>query len=465
MAPKSHLPPPWDFMFSIFSGSPKEPIIFKWTPNADTPDLVYYQCVVHQKLGWRIEVVNEGAAAAAPAPAPAPAPVTSTSKPACVVTISDTISQYDACLPLKGIGSNYNLAWNLTADPTNSGSSILSMALNATSDGYVAVGFPKTPGQMIGSYAMVLKACSTCPSGAEIIEYFLEAQTASRVKPSSDLKATNTSASSTNGVLSGKFQLILSSNSTAGNRRRNQRRSLLAPSLDASLTSFPLIFSAGSVTSSGGLQIHDSRGDISIDLSAAQNDDGSIEATPTVTTGSINQTARTAHMWLMAISFGFLMPLGVIIARWSPPSKNPKAFQLHRGIQTLAFLAGCGGIAAGFIAVGGWNTRFYIHRDIGLAVLAAFTVQVLSLVLRPSLESKLRRPWVLWHRWIGRAGLLLAIANIYYGIIHVADLDTWAWATYTGILGALVAVVLAREIMTRGRGDETARSEEQTKLV
>lgn len=445
-------------------GSPDDPVTFQWKPKADTPDLVYYQCAVHQKLGWQIEVVDKGAAAA-PAPIAAPAPAPSGSKSACVVTVSGTNSRYEACLPLEGIGSNYNMAWNLTTDPANPGSSIISMALNATSDGYIAVGFPKTPGKMVGSYAMVLKACSTCASGAEITEYYLGAQTTSGVKPNSELKATDTSASAANGVLSGKFQLILSSNSNAGNRRRQKRRSLLAPILDAPLTSFPLIFSAGSVTASGGLQMHDTRGSSSVDLAAAQNDDGSIGTMTTVSTGSTNRTARRAHMWLMAISFGFLMPIGVIIARWGPLSKNPKAFQLHRAIQTLAFLAGCGGIAAGFIAADGWNTPYYVHRDIGLAVLAAFTAQVLSLVLRPSLESKLRRPWVQLHRWVGRAGLLLAIANIYYGIIHVADLDTWAWAAYTAVLGALVVVILAREIWSRGRGGEAPKNEEQTKLV
>ncbi|XP_064399010.1 mucin-2-like isoform X2 [Halichondria panicea] len=35
-----------------------EPAILIWTPDADTPDIVYYQCAIHLNLGWRIRVQN-----------------------------------------------------------------------------------------------------------------------------------------------------------------------------------------------------------------------------------------------------------------------------------------------------------------------------------------------------------------------------------------------------------------------
>ncbi|XP_001657668.2 protein Skeletor, isoforms B/C isoform X1 [Aedes aegypti] len=35
---------------------PGEPGIITWTPDADTPDTVYYQCFTHRYLGWRINV-------------------------------------------------------------------------------------------------------------------------------------------------------------------------------------------------------------------------------------------------------------------------------------------------------------------------------------------------------------------------------------------------------------------------
>lgn len=50
-------------------GTVEDPYVLKWTPDASTPDLVYYQCAVHQKLGWEIQVGNP-----APTPSPVPSP-------------------------------------------------------------------------------------------------------------------------------------------------------------------------------------------------------------------------------------------------------------------------------------------------------------------------------------------------------------------------------------------------------
>ncbi|XP_066281067.1 protein Skeletor, isoforms B/C-like [Branchiostoma lanceolatum] len=38
---------------------------FTWTPDVDTPDLVYYHCFTHQYLGWKIRVVDEFTSGAA----------------------------------------------------------------------------------------------------------------------------------------------------------------------------------------------------------------------------------------------------------------------------------------------------------------------------------------------------------------------------------------------------------------
>ncbi|EGD82815.1 hypothetical protein PTSG_03465 [Salpingoeca rosetta] len=37
-------------------GTGDSPYVLKWTPDDNTPDTVYYQCWIHQKLGWRISV-------------------------------------------------------------------------------------------------------------------------------------------------------------------------------------------------------------------------------------------------------------------------------------------------------------------------------------------------------------------------------------------------------------------------
>jgi hypothetical protein len=40
---------------------------------------------------------------------------------------------------------------------------------------------------------------------------------------------------------------------------------------------------------------------------------------------------------------------------------------------------------------------------------------------------------------------LVAIANIYYGILHMWDLGAWAWASYTAVLACIVAVSVAKD--------------------
>ncbi len=452
------------------SGAPGKATSFTWTPDEKTPGLVYYQCAVHQKLGWEIKVVDAGVASttgpsAAPVPAaPVPADGSASTENRCTVTTGDKATVYNACIPLNGVGDNFNMAWNLDPSTTTTNSSTtgdsyyeLSMGVNATSNGWVAIAFPKNAGQMVGSSAMLLKTCATCPSGAEISEYSLGAQTVSGVKPSNILGATELEASSNNGLLSGKFKIKIPMAASGGQsgRRRLRRRSLLA--LDSAPSDFPLIFAAGDLSSSGNLQQHSTFGSSSLDISiglvskAGSSSSNGLSA-PVVTTGSTHSTARTAHMWLMAIGFGVLIPIGIVIARFMPPPSNSTGFNLHRAVQTLGFLLGVSGIVCGFIAGGGWSSKYAVHRNIGMAVIVLTFLQVLSLVWRPELESTIRKPWAFAHRWLGRIVTVLAISNIYYGIIHVAVLGTWAWATYTAILGAILLLVLAKESVDCARG-------------
>lgn len=43
------------------------------------------------------------------------------------------------------------------------------MGLHAAAGGWVAVGFPASPGRMLGATAMVLHTCPPCPSGTTVV--------------------------------------------------------------------------------------------------------------------------------------------------------------------------------------------------------------------------------------------------------------------------------------------------------
>lgn len=82
-------------------GTPQSPKTFTWTPDASTPGNVYYQCTVHQKLGWQIKVVDsDSTRAATPPPAvdltTAQMPAQDSSSSTAVNTPSDTGSTKDS---------------------------------------------------------------------------------------------------------------------------------------------------------------------------------------------------------------------------------------------------------------------------------------------------------------------------------------------------------------------------------
>ncbi|KAJ3122596.1 hypothetical protein HK098_002732 [Nowakowskiella sp. JEL0407] len=43
----------------VAAGTSDKPATLKFTPNKETPETIYYQCYTHQKLGWKISVVDK----------------------------------------------------------------------------------------------------------------------------------------------------------------------------------------------------------------------------------------------------------------------------------------------------------------------------------------------------------------------------------------------------------------------
>ena len=451
-------------------GTPQKPKKFSWTPNEKTPDLVYYQCAVHQKLGWEIRVMNSSSSSSSSSGGggvgtTTPANTTTTVPPsaspqqqqqqqqpqvdtACSINLGkkNGVMQYEACMPIPGVGSGYFIGWNLSSDKTQ-----LSIGVRANKQSsqpsYIAIAIPKFPNTMIGSSAMVIQESTKSETGAIITEFALTGQLPPLVVPAQVLNATDTGASmnANEGELTGKFTIALPPSSTSTGRRLLQQ-----PNLNAPVNGFPLLFASGRLPPNADgtqLQQHDSYGSGSIDLTTALSPEGgnTTSTSTSITARTTNWTARKAHMWLMPISLGLLMPLGVFISRFWPPPTHPTAFQLHRGIQTLAFAAAIGGFAAAFVSVGSWNTVFTAHRDLGMTVMTLLTVQVTALVVRPKPDTKYRASWSFVHHWLGRIVMCLAIANIYYGMIHVGKVPTWAWGLFTGLLAALAVVWVCAE--------------------
>ncbi len=108
-------------------------------------------------------------------------------------------------------------------------------------------------------------------------------------------------------------------------------KSFAALRLQASnFAAFPLIFAAGRVSGDGTLQLHDQYGSATVNL-----DDGSASASAG-NTGN-KHALRTAHGWCMVLSFGMLIPIGIVVAR-AFKDMGPWWFQVHRAVQSFAYV-------------------------------------------------------------------------------------------------------------------------------
>ncbi len=87
--------------------------------------------------------------------------------------------------------------------------------------------------------------------------------------------------------------------------------------------------------------------------------------------------ALQVHGWLMCLSWGFLIPLGVVIACFrTVRGMGNWWFHLHRALQTLGFLVSLAGLAVGVYLDPGQGGLFWQHKIIGVVVNVLALVQV-----------------------------------------------------------------------------------------
>ncbi|KAL4443838.1 hypothetical protein ABPG75_011575 [Micractinium tetrahymenae] len=362
------------------------------------------------------------AAAGSPPPAAAPPPAGETAGAAgggatnCQLTIDGRQVSFEACVPIQGIGRGYEVMWSL--EPAKGSTRDLRLGLRAASAGtWVGFGFPANPGFMLGSTAMILKTCATCPSGASIEDYYLADKVPSAVQPPSKLPVAGASAAANGSVMQGTITVTLDAAAAAN-------------------PAFPIILAGGHLDSGGGLMYHDNRGASTLNL-ASGTSSGVQGDSPKV------NSMKNAHGWLMAIGWGVLIPLGIVTARHGK-RWDPLWFHVHRAVQILGLSCALSGFIIIFIAVKdatGTSVSIYgLHRRLGISAMSLGLCQLTALVFRPHKGTKLRPHWEFGHHWIGRAAAVVAVANIYEGIINVRHVGTWAVATYSVIFGLIAGL-------------------------
>lgn len=214
--------------------------------------------------------------------------------------------------------------------------------------------------------------------------------------------------------------------------------------LSSSLTTVNQVWQDGPL-SSGSPNIHSTTGD-------SLNSKGTVNFLSGQTTssgsGTSKQRRRNVHGVLNAVSWGTLMPMGAMIARYMRvfKSADPAWFYLHVACQSSAYIVGVAGWATG-IKLGNDSpgVQHDTHRNIGITLFALGTLQVFALLLRPKKDHKLRLYWNIYHHSIGYTVIILSIINIFEGLDILEPEKKWK-RIYTGIiifLGACTAILEA----------------------
>ncbi|KAK2634377.1 hypothetical protein Ddye_029169, partial [Dipteronia dyeriana] len=160
--------------------------------------------------------------------------------------------------------------------------------------------------------------------------------------------------------------------------------------------------------------------------------------------GNSNLLFKKIHGGLNMASWGILMPIGVMTARYMKVFTDPAWFCAHIVCQSSAYAFGIAGAVTG-LYLGGKSEgiQFDAHRYIGIALVVLGFLQVLALKLRPNKEHKYRKYWNIYHHGIGYSVLILSIINILKGINVLEAVKIWkpvyiAILIFFGIIAAIL---------------------------
>ncbi|XP_057452938.1 cytochrome b561 and DOMON domain-containing protein At5g47530-like [Lotus japonicus] len=159
---------------------------------------------------------------------------------------------------------------------------------------------------------------------------------------------------------------------------------------------------------------------------------------------------RSVHGFLNAISWGILMPIGVIFARYLKTFNGLGAtwFHLHRACQSIAFLIGIVGFVTGVYMGNHYGVHHGPHRCIGITLIVLATAQVfVAICLRPNKDHKYRKFWNFFHYIIGYSTIILAILNVCKGFDILHGHMMWK-KMYIGVLISLAVIAVMLEVIT-----------------
>ena len=128
-------------------------------------------------------------------------------------------------------------------------------------------------------------------------------------------------------------------------------------------------------------------------------------------------TYISLHAALMVVAWAVLIPLSLVIARYTKNECHPMWFYLHRALNVVAVAAFSISWA---VAISIGSKTFKAHLAVGTLACALGITQPFNAWFRPKKThgdkiNPNRHRWELLHVWCGRVGLLLALSNMVLG--------------------------------------------------
>lgn len=381
-----------------------------WTVPANAPDLLYYQCITHPFLGFKLVVFDEGEVDQARLEREngggeledeAPSESTDGAPSECKVNFKGSERSFQGCQ--KGLSGDVEVYWTLRSEDEE----IDTLFRAPTNGGYVGFGWGYS--QMVGSNAVI--AFQDASGNAQIEDYFLESKSSAGVQPNTNQQLTDTDVEVAGGFVTGVFTRKLEVEGQ--------------PAITNGPT--PAIWAVGDSPNSGTtLTQHDLRASGDIDLSKVSS-----ELQESSSSRLAGDSYYTAHAVLMIIGWLALTPTAVILMRYFKRF-NPTTFQLHRGINILSIAVVLSAYIMGIVR----GSRAEIaHLALGTIAIAIGLIQIISGTARPKKESAARKPWYLSHAITGSITITVAMANALLGMILFNVRVGWyvTWGVLVGI--------------------------------
>ncbi|XP_022717776.1 cytochrome b561 and DOMON domain-containing protein At5g47530-like [Durio zibethinus] len=180
---------------------------------------------------------------------------------------------------------------------------------------------------------------------------------------------------------------------------------------------------------------------------------------------------KIVHGVLCAFGWGFLIPVGALIARHGRQflGPGPAWFHAHRFCQCTAYLMG---LAGGIIGVSLWVGILGVgigagsHQYIGITVLCLGAIQGIVGYYRPHKEDKKRVYFNIFHYSVGYGTIGLSIANVFLGfhMVHFG-IKTWPQLTYIVAISFLGTIALVLEGVAYWKSINPSKTSLQHQIV